>query len=139
MAPGAVRRKVLIIEDEPAIRNALYVLLAGLGCEGDVAYSGQQALSMIGRECFDAVLLDLRCSNLPAEQVVSEIKELRPNLVGRVLVITGEVTDPQTLELIERHCLPHVSRSRLMQELWIHLRSLLGMSASHGPAPGRSS
>lgn len=30
MTPNASRRKVLIVEDEPAIRNVLYVLLAGL-------------------------------------------------------------------------------------------------------------
>jgi CheY-like chemotaxis protein len=128
--PAPARRKVLIIEDEPAIRNVIYVLLAGLGCESDVAHNGREALAMIQHEDFDAVLLDLRCSDLPPEQVVSEIKEIRPNLVGRVLVITGEVADPQTLEMIERNCLPHVPRSRLMQELWERLRTLLGLSRS---------
>jgi DNA-binding NtrC family response regulator len=127
---GAVRRKVLIIEDEPSIRNTLYVLLAGLGCEGDIAYNGQQALSMITRDKFDAVLLDLRCSNLSPEQVMADIKELRPNLVGRVLVITGEVTDLATMEFIERNCLPHIPRDKLMQELWGRLRGLLGASTS---------
>ena len=124
------QRKVLIIEDEPSIRNALFVLLAGLGCEGDVAYTGQQALAMISRERFDAVLLDLRCSNFPAEEVVSQIKELRPNLVGRVLVITGEVTDSQTVGLISRHLLPSISRTHLMPELWGQLRGILGISPS---------
>ncbi|MGH6630959.1 MAG: response regulator [Burkholderiales bacterium] len=119
----------MIIEDEPSIRNALFVLLAGLGCEGDVAYTGQQALAMISREKFDAVLLDLRCSNFPAEEVVSQIKELRPNLVGRVLVITGEVADAQTMDLISRHLLPSISRNRLMPELWGQLRGILGISA----------
>lgn len=124
------QRRVLIIEDEPSIRNALFVLLAGLGCEGDVAYTGQQALAMISRERFDAVLLDLRCSNVPAEEVVSQIKELRPNLVGRVLVITGEVTDSQTVDLISRHLLPSISRTHLMPELWGQLQGILGISPS---------
>jgi CheY-like chemotaxis protein len=127
---GSGRRKVLIVEDEPAIRNVLFVLLAGLGCEGDVAYTGQQALSMVSRESFDAVLVDLRCNNLGAEEVVSQIKEISPNLVGRVLVITGEVTDPETMELLSRHLLPHVPRSRLMPELFSQLRGILGLNAS---------
>ncbi len=135
MTTGSIRRKVLIIEDEPSIRNILYVLLAGLNCEGDIAYSGQQALAMISRERFDAVLLDLRCINLPADQVVSQITEIRPNLVGRVLVITGEVSDPQTLEIIERHCLPYVPRNRLLQDLWDRLRVVLGVSRSSNAAP----
>lgn len=130
MNPAQARRKVLIIEDEPSIRNVIYVLLAGLGCESDVAHNGRQALAMIQHENFDAVLLDLRCSDLPPEQVVSQLREIRPNLVGRVLVITGEVADPQTLEMIERNCLPHVPRNRLMQDLWEHLRTLLGFSRS---------
>lgn len=130
MSPTSQNRKVLIVEDDAAIRNVLYVLLAGVGCEGDIAYSGKQALAMLSREKFDAVLLDLRCSNLPTDQVVSQIKEIRPSLVGRVLVITGEFTDPQTLEVVERHSLPHVPRNRLMQDLWGRLRTVLGIVGS---------
>ncbi len=130
MSITPLRRKVLVIEDEPSIRNLIYVLLAGLGCEGDVAYSGKQALAMISRETFDAVLLDLRCSDLAAEQVVSGIKEICPNLVGRVLVITGQIADPETMELVDRHCLPNVPQNRLMQELWTCLRAVLGISRS---------
>ena len=134
MSPGAQNRKVLIVEDDAAIRNVLYVLLAGLGCEGDVAYSGKQALSMLSKDRFDAVLLDLRCSNLPAADMVSQIKEIRPSLVGRVLVITGEVNDAQTMEIVEKNCLPHVPRNRLMQDLWSRLRGVLGISGSPKPA-----
>jgi CheY-like chemotaxis protein len=101
---GPQPRNILIIEDEPSIRNVLYVLLAGLGCKGDIAHNGHQALAMIEKEIFDAVLLDLRCSEMPTGEMVSAIKELRPSLVGRVLVITGEVSDPQTMEMIKRNC-----------------------------------
>jgi DNA-binding NtrC family response regulator len=128
--PGFRPRNVLIVEGEPSIRNVLYVLLAGLGCEGGIARDGRQALAMIEKESFDAVLLDLRCSGIPAGEMVSAIKELRPNLVGRVLVITGEVSDPQTMEIIQKNCWPHIPPQRVMQELWGRLRTLLGLSQS---------
>ncbi len=130
MAVGSPQRRVLVVEDDASIRNVLYVLLAGAGFEGDIAYSGKQALSMIGREQFDAVLLDLRCANLPPEEVLTQINKVSPSLVGRVLVITGEVTDPTTMDLIARHCLPHVTRNRLMQDLWTRLRTLLNTTSS---------
>ena len=117
MAPNPPRRKVLIIEDEPSIRNVLYVLLAGLGYDGDAAPDAYQALSMIRQDEFDAVLLDLRSSQLPPDQMVRAITELRPSLVGRVLVITGEVSHPRTLEMLERYALPHVPRSRITSDL----------------------
>ena len=136
MNSGPQLRNVLIIEDEPSIRNVLYVLLAGLGCEGNIAHNGHQALAMIEKQSFDAVLLDLRCSEMPPREMVSAIKELRPSLVGRVLVITGEVADPQTLEMIKKNCWPHIPRHRVMQELWERLRSLLGFAPS---SPGSTS
>ena len=117
MAPNSPRRKVLIIEDEPSIRNVLYVLLAGLGYDGDTACDTRQALSMIRQDQFDAVLLDLRSAQLPPEEMVCAITELRPSLLGRVLVITGEVSDPRTIEMLERYALPHVPRSRVIAEL----------------------
>ena len=132
------RRKVLILEDEPAIRNVLYVLLAGLGCEGDVVHNSRQALASINRQTFDAVLLDLRCSELPPAQLVSEIIELQPSLVGRLLVITGEVADAETLAMIERNSLAHVPRQQVTTALWGRLQSLLGISRGPYPAPPRN-
>ena len=129
------RRKVLILEDEPAIRNVLYVLLAGLGCEGDVVHNSRQALASINRQTFDAVLLDLRCSELPPEQLVSQIIDIQPSLVGRLLVITGEVADPVILAMIERNSLAHVPRQQVTTTLWGRLQSLLGLSRGPQPAP----
>ena len=124
------RRKVLILEDEPAIRNVLCVLLAGLGCEGDVVHNSRQALASINRQTFDAVLLDLRCSELPPEQLVSEIMDVQPLLVGRVLVISGEVADPETLAIIERNSLAHVPWQHI-GGLWKLLQALLGIDKPH--------
>ncbi|HLI34386.1 MAG TPA: response regulator [Terriglobia bacterium] len=127
-------RKVLVIENESSIRNVIYVLLDALRCEGEVAYSGQQALAMIGRENFDAILLDLRTSELPPDQVVSKICEIRPNLVGRILFITGELSDPEIMASIERHCAPYVRRGRLMHDLWDRLHLVFGHTESPSAA-----
>lgn len=129
MAPTPPRRKVLIIEDEPAIRNVLYVLLAGLGYDSDAAPDAYRALSMIGHDQFDAVLLDLRSSQLPPEQMVRAITELQPSLVGRVLVICGEVSDPSTIALIERYALPHVPRSRVTSDLSRSIAQMDGITS----------
>jgi hypothetical protein len=68
--------------------------------------------------------------HINAEDVVPRIQEVRPSLVGRVLVITGEVADAASLELIERHCLQHVPQHRIHRELLGQLRVLLKVSPS---------
>ena len=121
----AAGRRVLIVEDNSCIRNVLYVLLASLRCEGEVAYDGRQALAMISRHEYDAILFDLRCYNLSADKVITGLTEIRPSLLGRVLLIAGEVSDPATLEMFSRVSAPRVSQSRLVEELWPRLRAVL--------------
>jgi len=124
------RRKILIIEDKPSIRSVLYVLLAGLGYEGDAAPDAYQGLAKIRRNEFDAVLLDLRSSQLPPDQMVCAISELRPSLVGRVLVITGEYSHPRTLEILERYALPHVAHDRITSDLSSSIAGLDGLTST---------
>jgi len=123
--PHPPQRKVLILEEEPCVRNALLTLLAGLGCEADVVYSGKQAIDIIRSEKFDAVLLDLRCTHAQAEEVMPSIQTHRPSLLANVLVITGDVADAKTLDLIERYILLQVSGNRPVQDMVATLRVLL--------------
>ncbi len=124
------RRRVLILDDELSIRLAFYVLLAGLCCEGDTVPEGSEALASTRREEFDAILLDLRCSDVNAGEAVPPIRGIRPKLIGRVLVISGEVADTATLEKIERKCLQDVPRHRPQRNLWDQFRILLGIPPS---------
>jgi two-component system, NtrC family, response regulator PilR len=123
--PAAAGRKVLIVEDDSSIRNVLYVLLASMRCEGEIAYDGRQALTMINRQQYDAILLDLRCYNLAPEKVMAGLKQIRPSLLGRVLIITGEVNDPSALEFFSQFSAPQIPRTRLIEELWPRLRTVL--------------
>lgn len=130
MKIGSKDRKVLLIEGEPVARELLRVVVKNLGCQGQVAADGRQALSMVSSEDYDAVLLDLRSSSLPPEEVVSGIHDIRPSLVGRVLVITGEVDDHATLDLIERYFLLRIRQSRVLFDLVGRLRALLRIAPS---------
>ena len=123
-------RKVLFVEGEKAISKLFCVVLHKLGCTGKVAGNGEQALELISRDDFDAVLLDLRSSGIVPEHLLSEIHEVRPSLIGRVLVITGEVSDPETLDLIERYCLFKIPGDRVITDLMGWLRALLHIAPS---------
>jgi CheY-like chemotaxis protein len=117
MATNPPRRKVLVIEGEPSIRNVLQVLVTGPGHDSDAALNARQSLARIRQDQFDGVLLDLRSSRLPPDQMVCAISELRPSLVGRVLVITCEVSDPSTFDMLQRYALSRVSFSCVTSDL----------------------
>jgi len=113
VATASRHRKVLIFGDEPSIRNLLHILAEKLERKNAGAANPAAALATINRKAFDAVLLDLRCSNRRSIDGVRRIGEIQPSLVGRVLAITVEVSDPETLELVERYLLKGLPRSLL--------------------------
>jgi hypothetical protein len=76
----------------------------------------------------------LRCLNVKPQDVVSEIRQINPRLVGRVLVITGEVADAKTLTWLEKSCLPSLEGENLVREFRERVKSLLGMVGSPKPA-----
>ncbi len=125
------RRKVLVIEGEAAVRNLIRVLLESLGCECTLAPGIDRALAILKQRNFDAVVLDFRSSEGDPAQIVSGIREIRPSLIGRVLVINGEGADPHAVDLIGRHCFPTVSRNKILQQLWESLQKIF---APHGLA-----
>ena len=129
MEAASKARKVLLIESEPVASEVLQVLVDNLGCHGEVVPDGRQALATVRSEDFDAVLLDLRSSAMPPEDAVSGIRHIQPSLLGRVLVITGEVDDQATLDLVERYLLLRIRRSRLKFGLAGRLRALLRITS----------
>ncbi len=100
-------------------------MLARLECETETADNGTEALAKIHHDQFDAVLVDLRCAHLQAEVVIPQIHNLQPSLVGRVLVITGDVPDARSLKLIEEYFLLKVPQNRLSEDLQGYLRAIL--------------
>ena len=116
-------RKCLVVENDLDICYVVCNLLAGM-CETEVAHGVRVALTDISEKSFDAIMLDLRCSEHSPEQLKSQIQGIRPSLVGRVLVITGEAQSPDILDTIERQWLRHVSRQRFTSNLLTALRTL---------------
>ena len=128
-----LRREVLVAEDDLSISNLLFLLLEELTYDSEEALYGRDALATLDREDFDAILLDIRCPDLPLVQSPPRVTQIEPSMVGRVLVITMEADHADVLELIERHCVLRVPRSHRMDDLHRWLERLRGPSSLRPP------
>ena len=99
MAACEERRKILVLRDDPSIRNLLTLIKH---MERDKAGDEEPLPAELDRNQFEAAILDVRCSQMAGEEVRG-IREFRPRLVGKQLVITAEVNGPKTLNLVERY------------------------------------
>lgn len=84
--------KVLVVDDDPAIRDMLSEYLTGHGYEVTLADCGEAMRAAIGRQIPDLVLLDVK---LPKEDGLSLARHLRERYAISIIMVTaaGEVVD----------------------------------------------
>src|SRR5215470_4993379 len=74
--PITSKGRVLVIDDEPAIRESLHALLTlEGGYSVDLAEGGTEGLQKISKRAYDLVLLDLMMPDMSGMEVLQEVRE----------------------------------------------------------------
>ena len=89
MLPLLRKARVLVLDDDPAMQRLIGSILRRAGYRVEVVSSGQQAIERIGKTRYDALLLDLMTPTEGGITVVRDLKKSRPELLKRVLLVTG--------------------------------------------------
>ncbi len=91
---------LLIVDDEQRYADMLAkrLRLRRLTCK--VCYDGRTAIDLVGEETFPVVILDLRLPDLYGTEVLTRIKQRRPETA--VIVLTGHGTDKDRDQCIAR-------------------------------------
>ena len=80
-------KKVLIVDDEPAVRKMLGVMLSQAGVANQSVGNAQEALEVLAGGSFDAVISDLRMPGISGLELLAEVHRRTPELA--FLVATG--------------------------------------------------
>jgi len=80
-------RRVLVVDDDFQVRSVLARQLQAAGVEVETAPGGAQAMSLLEREHFDALMLDLDMPGVTGLDVLLHVQRVAPELP--VLVVTG--------------------------------------------------
>lgn len=67
--------RVLVVDDEPAIRRLLHTSLSAEGHQVEEAADGQSALSLLGRNAIDVLVLDLGLPGMDGFEVIRRLRE----------------------------------------------------------------
>jgi response regulator RpfG family c-di-GMP phosphodiesterase len=80
--------RVLIVDDDPALRKILSVMLTHADFLCRTAACGEEALSLLARQPFDVVISDLRMPSISGMDLLIEVRERYPHLA--FLMVTAE-------------------------------------------------
>lgn len=87
---------ILVVDDEPALRDALTQVLHRLGHRVLVASDGEDARRILESRPLDRILLDLRMPRLGGDTLYLELRQRRPALASRVIFLTGDMESEAT-------------------------------------------
>jgi two-component system KDP operon response regulator KdpE len=85
--------KVLLVDDDASIRRALHTTLTALGFEIEEASSGEQAVSFVRTERYDAVLLDINMPGAGGIAVCRTLRQLAEELPILMLTVRDSADD----------------------------------------------
>jgi response regulator RpfG family c-di-GMP phosphodiesterase len=108
-------RRVLVVDDEDSIRNAIGKFLKARGYDVAVAESGDIALELLQRERFDALLCDVRMPGMSGTEVVPRAIELRPDLA--VLMLTAVNDAPTATEALAHGAMDYLMKPVELDDL----------------------
>lgn len=83
--------RILVVDDETKIADVLAERLRLRGFEAIPVHDGTSALTLMGKDSFDGMILDLRLPDIDGIQVLKHTREKFPTL--RVVVLSGHATE----------------------------------------------
>jgi len=120
--------RILVVDDEPFIAQLVADTLAAEGYQVDTAANGLLALELIKRESYDLILSDLRMPDLDGLALYRELESRRPDLLQRMIFISGTTDDPVYQKFLEQVDVPVLSKP-------FHLDDLRQLTARFASTP----
>jgi two-component system response regulator HydG len=122
---GANFLNLLIIDNDPAVREACREVAHALGFNVEVADSAESAFGRLDSLHVDVILLDLRLPGASGLDALQTFRKQRPDVL--VIVVTGYATVPQAVQAMKDGAYDFVTKPFSMDEL----RLLLDRVAGH--------
>jgi signal transduction histidine kinase/CheY-like chemotaxis protein len=94
-------KRVLVVEDEPALASAVSDSLTDAGFVVDRAGDGEEALARVAERPYDLVICDLKMPRVDGMAFYRAIAATTPALAARLIFVTGDVVGAEAERFLE--------------------------------------
>jgi DNA-binding response OmpR family regulator len=122
---SADAKRILIVEDEPAISDVCQRVLTSEGFEVDIAVNGRVAQDMLEAKQYDLCLFDIKTPTMNGKELYQWLKEKHPQMASRVIFTTGDVMGGDTQSFLEQTGRPFLPKPFTPAQLKTIMRDTL--------------
>ncbi len=117
------KTRILVIDDEAAIRESLRMTLEYEGYECVLAATGQEGLALAERESPDLVLLDVKMPGMDGLEVLDRLRAMNEALP--VVVVSGHGTISTAVEATKKGAFDFIEKPFASDRVLVSLRNAL--------------
>ena len=122
--------KVLIVDDEAAIRRTLREILQFEKYEVDEAADGLDGLVKVKQKSYDVILLDIKMPKMDGMEALERMQELAPDTP--VIMISGHGTIETAVDAVKKGAFDFLSKPPDLNRLLITVRNAMDKSSLIG-------
>lgn len=119
--------KILVIDDQRAIRNSLEEILQSEGYTVETAENGSSALEIVASRAFDLVITDIKMDGMDGIEVLEHLQKSNPEMP--VVMISGHGTIDTAVESIKKGAFDYIEKPIDLNRLLITVRNATDRSA----------
>jgi two-component system, NtrC family, nitrogen regulation response regulator NtrX len=117
------KSRILVIDDEAAIRDSLRMTLEYEGYEFIGAATGQEGLALVERESPDLVLLDVKMPGMDGLEVLDRLRSMNDAIP--IVVISGHGTISTAVEATKKGAFDFIEKPFASDRVLVSLRNAL--------------
>ena len=113
--------KILIIDDERAIRNSLGEILSDEGYDVDVAEDGAQGLSLVDKEKYSIIFCDIKMPGMDGIEVLDKLMTM--GVDAAVVMISGHGDISTAVECIKKGAFDYIPKPLDLNRILITIKN----------------
>lgn len=113
--------KVLIVDDERAIRNSLSEILSDEGYDVDKAENGLMALDLVGKEKYDVIFCDIKMPEMDGIEVLDKCVEM--GIDSAIVMITGHGDIDTAVDCIKKGAFDFIQKPLDLNRILITIKN----------------
>ncbi len=117
------KSKILVVEDDPGIRQSLFETLSALGFAVGDAHNGEDALIRLRMVNYDAVLLDINMPGMGGKEACKRMIQRNPGLP--IIMLTVRDDEEDIIEALDSGAIDYITKPFQIGELTARIRAAI--------------